>query len=235
MAALEGSSSSNADHSSPIAGGGYAHSSSGYDDTPESQRSGRGVGVPPKRGGSLSGGGSSSPRTGDDADFSSPEGLTSGQSEQMSHFKDYYSQDEIRAGEVVATLWAYQPRANDEWELERGDMLKVVGIWDDGWATGVRLEESAEQWEARRNANRDSGMSNGSSKQMLASPAAVESSGEIKAFPVSFASNEISSTPERLTPPQLVCVCLPQHWRKTVEGDTVDPSGSNQPPSSGSP
>jgi hypothetical protein len=182
MVALEGSASSHADHSSPIAGGGYVHSSSGYDDTPESQRSGLGVGDLPKRGGSLSGDGSS-PHTGDE--YSSPEGLGSGHSEQMSHFKDYYSQDEIRAGEVVATLWAYQPRANDEWELERGDMLKVVGIWDDGWATGVRLNESAEQWEARRSANRDSGVSNGSSRAMLADPSAADSSGEIKAFPVS--------------------------------------------------
>jgi hypothetical protein len=180
MVALEGSS--NDEHSSPIAGGGYVHSSSGYDDTPESQRSGLGVGELPKRGGSLSGDGSS-PHTGDE--YSSPEGLGSGHSEQMSHFKDYYSQDEIRAGEVVATLWAYQPRANDEWELERGDMLKVVGIWDDGWATGVRLTENAEQWEARRSANRDSGVSNGSSRAMMADPSATDSSGEIKAFPVS--------------------------------------------------
>ncbi|KAF2433875.1 hypothetical protein EJ08DRAFT_668548 [Tothia fuscella] len=213
MVALESNSSSHGDHSSPIAGGGYLHSSSGYDDTPESQRSGLGAASLPKRGGSLSGDGSS-PRT--DGEYSSPDGLASGHSEQMSHFKDYYSQDEIRAGEVVATLWAYQPRANDEWELERGDMLKVVGIWDDGWATGVRLDENAEQWEARRNANRDSGVFNGSSRQILASPGNTESSGEIKAFP-------------------LVCVCLPQHWRKTIEGDVADPSASHQPPPSGSP
>lgn len=188
MVALEGTSSSSGhQHSSPIAGGGYVHSSSGYDDTPESQRTGLGVGSLPKRGGSLSGDGSS-PRT---DEYSSPEGLASGHSEQMSHFKDYYSQDEIRAGDVVATLWAYQPRANDEWELERGDMLKVVGIWDDGWATGVRLDESAEQWEARRNANRDSGVSNGSSRQILTTPGATSDSGEIKAFPVSLMPSSV--------------------------------------------
>jgi len=212
MAALEGSSS-NGEHSSPIGPGGYVHSSSGYDDSPGSQRSTLGVGILPKRQGSLSGD-DSSPKTGDE--FSSPEGLASGHSEQMSHFKDYYSQDEIRPGDVVATLWAYQPRANDEWELDRGDMLKVVGIWDDGWATGVKLRERAEDWEARRSANRDSGVSNGSSRQVMAGSESTESDGEIKAFP-------------------LVCVCLPQHWRKTIEGDTVDPSGSigqhHQPPS----
>jgi hypothetical protein len=172
MAALEGPSSSNGEHSSPIAGGGY---SSGYDDSPESQRSGLGV-TAPKRGGSMPSDGSPTSRE----ELSSPEGLASGQSEQMSHFKDYYSQEEIRPNDAVAVLWAYQPRANDEWELERGDMIKVVGIWDDGWATGVKLRQRAEEWEAR-NANRDSGVSNGSRPLS----AEVVGDGEIKAFPVS--------------------------------------------------
>lgn len=180
MAALEGSPRE--EHSSPIGPGGYVHSSSGYDDSPDSGRS-LGVGVLPKRQGSLSDN-ESSPKTGD---FSSPDGMHSGHSEQMSHFKDYYSQDDVRPGDLVTTLWAYQPRANDEWELDRGDMLKVVGIWDDGWATGVKLRERAEDWEARRSANRDSGVSNGSSRAVMAgsNSESTESDGEIKAFPVS--------------------------------------------------
>ncbi|KAL9073152.1 MAG: hypothetical protein Q9157_004845 [Trypethelium eluteriae] len=157
-----------------------------YEDSPES-----GLRVPPKRSGSLSSGShlgaiaaagmedESSPQTNSNGEYSSPEGVGSGQSEQLTFFKDYYSQDEIRPGDKVAVLWAYQPRANDEFELERGDMLKVVGIWDDGWATGVRLIESAEDYEDdRHNPQRDSGMSNGSSRS---SP----TNGEIKAFPVS--------------------------------------------------
>ncbi|TID21735.1 SH3 domain-containing protein [Venturia nashicola] len=214
MAALEGSSRE--EHSSPIGPGGYVHSSSGYGDSPDSGRS-RGLvaGVLPKRQASLSDN-ESSPKT--RGSFSSPDGMNSGHSEQMSHFKDYYSQDDVRPGDLVTTLWAYQPRANDEWELDRGDMLKVVGIWDDGWATGVKLRERAEDWEARRSSNRDSGVSNGSSRAVMAGSNAesTESNGEIKAFP-------------------LVCVCLPQHWRKTIEGDTLDPSGSGGPPPSGSP
>jgi hypothetical protein len=180
MAALEGSPRE--EHSSPIGPGGYVHSSSGYDDSPDSGRS-LGVGVLPKRQGSLSDN-ESSPKTGE---FSSPDGMHSGHSEQMSHFKDYYSQDDVRPGDLVTTLWAYQPRANDEWELDRGDMLKVVGIWDDGWATGVKLRERAEDWEARRSANRDSGVSNGSSRAVMAgsNSESTESDGEIKAFPVS--------------------------------------------------
>jgi hypothetical protein len=177
------------------------------------------MGALQKRDGSLSShsvlGGTdshSSPHSGSNTDrnFSSPEGVASGQSEQLQFFKDYYSQDDIHPNDTVATLWAYQPRANDEFELERGDMLKVVGIWDDGWATGVRLSETAEQWEARRQLQRDSGVSGAT---MQSHP---ESENEIKAFP-------------------LVCVCLPQHWRKTIEGDSTDTgagSGGDSPPPS---
>lgn len=128
--------------------------------------------------------------------FSSPQGVGSQQSEQLPFFKDYYSQDDIHPGDRVAVLWAYQPRATDEFALERGDMLKVVGIWDDGWATGVMIDDRADDWEVRRQAQRDSGVSNASGRRD-SSPAA---SGEIKAFP-------------------LVCVCVPDHWRKTIEGD----------------
>lgn len=109
---------------------------------------------------------------------SSPEG-TSG-SEQLNAFKDYYSQDEIRPGDAVSTLWDYQPRANDEFGLERGDMLRVVGIWDDGWATGVRIPQHAQEWESVRHDQRDSVVS-GTSRDG-GSPAIT---GEIKAFPVS--------------------------------------------------
>lgn len=215
MSALEGSSTS--ENHSERAGvmTAFGDSQIGAYDSPESIR-GHLSGALPKRGGSLSShsaleSSTTSPQSGSDRarNFSSPDGVASGQSEQLQFFKDYYSQDDIHPNDTVATLWAYQPRAGDEFELERGDMLKVVGIWDDGWATGVRLGESAEQWEARKAEQRDSGVSNGSRR----SP--VESDSEIKAFP-------------------LVCVCLPQHWRKTIEGDSTDPHGSGgdrMPPS----
>jgi hypothetical protein len=136
--------------------------------------------------------------------MSSPQGMASQQSEQLPFFKDYYSQDDIHPGDRVAVLWAYQPRAADEFALERGDMLKVVGIWDDGWATGIMLDERAEEWETRRQAQRDSGVSNTSGRRDTSPPV----SGEIKAFP-------------------LVCVCLPEHWRKTIDGDGSTETGSS--------
>ena len=184
-------------------------SSSDFGDSPASDTRGGVLRAPPtafKRDGSLSSGsvlGSSVPQSPTSAGFSSPQGVASQQSEQLPFFKDYYSSDDIHPGDRVATLWAYQPRALDEFTLDRGDMLKVVGIWDDGWATGILLNERAEEWEARRQAQRDSGVSNTSGRRD-SSPAA---SGEIKAFP-------------------LVCVCLPEHWRKTIEGDGSTESGS---------
>lgn len=188
------------------------HSSSDeFGDSPESEPRAGVLRPPPtmRRTGSLSSG---SVLLGDDSGsngMSSPQGMGSSQSEQLPFFKDYYSQDEIHPGDRVSTLWAYQPRAADEFGLERGDMLKVVGIWDDGWATGVLLDERADEWEAKHQQQRDSGVSNGSGRAREQSPPV---SGEIKAFP-------------------LVCVCRPEHWKKTIDGDgsTDSASGAAQP------
>ncbi|KAI1192184.1 hypothetical protein F5B17DRAFT_3046 [Nemania serpens] len=137
--------------------------------------------------------------------MSSQPGINSHQSEQLPFFKDYFSRDDIHPGDRVAVLWAYHARVIDEFSLERGDMLKVVSIWDDGWATGVLLDERAEEWEARRQAQRDSGVSHASDRGRDTSPPV---NGEIKAFP-------------------LVCVCVPDHWRKNIEGDGSTEAGSS--------
>lgn len=157
--------------------------SEAYGDTPESRR-GHGPPTAGKRNGSLSSqtvlGALDDPSSPDtDGQVSSPEGVASGQSEQLPFFKDYYSEDDIHPNDKVSALWAYQPRAGDEFELERGDMLKVVGIWDDGWATGVRINERAESYDRKHKAQRDSGVSNGSSRGESPPPI-----GELKAFPV---------------------------------------------------
>lgn len=178
MAALEDTASEA--HSSPMAA--Y---SSGYEDSPDSQRSGYGGGVAGVAGiiGKRDASNGSSPKS--DEEPGSPQDISSGQSEQLSHFKDYYSNDDIHPGDRVSVLWAYNPRAADEWDLERGDMIKVVGIWDDGWATGYRISQRAENWDdVSRRANRDSGVSGGSRTR----PTSLEQGspdGEIKAFPVS--------------------------------------------------
>ena len=226
MSALEGESSS-----SPSNGAMAGVASRGFGDTSDSDAYADPVGrrrAPDtgRRQGSLSSqsvlgglGDSSSPQSGSGGQFSSPEGVASGQSEQLPFFKDYYSQDEIHPNDKVATLWAYQPRAPDEFELDRGDMLKVIGIWDDGWATGVRINDRAEDFDKHK-PQRDSGVSNGPDNGD-SSPLAT---GEIKAFPVS-AKSVLGILALWLIDMQLVCVCLPQHWRDTIEGD-----GGDEPP-----
>lgn len=223
MSALEGHSHS-AHSSSPhdrgasaagaVLGGaaGYAagrrhehqSSSSEFGESPNSAMQGGILRPPPnRRTASLSSGsvlGIDDPQT--PGSVSSPQALASNQSEQLPFFKDYYSQDEIHPGDKVATLWAYQPRAGDEFSLERGDMLKIVGIWDDGWATGVMINERADEWDEKRKMQRDSGVSNTSGRK----DQSPNVSGEIKAFP-------------------LVCVCLPDHWRRTIDGDGSTDSG----------
>ena len=191
MSALEVSSGDSPSYGLPVIGGVAEGSHKRYGDTSESEAHGdtpesrRGVGPPTrvKTHGTLSSqsvlGAVEDPNT----QTSSPEGLASGQSEQLPFFKDYYSDDDIHPNDKVATLWAYSPRAGDEFELERGDMLKVVGIWDDGWATGVRLNERAEDYVGKHKAQRDSGVSNGSGRGESPPP-----SGELKAFPVSSTS-----------------------------------------------
>lgn len=193
MAALEGTSSDEPARGDPVVAAeqqrthGYTSDSDPYTGDSDTRPEG-GRPVTTRRRGSLSSnsvfGGlaedDTSPNSGSGQEVSSPEGIASGQSEQLPSFRDYYSQDEIHPGDKVATLWAYQPRAGDEFELERGDMLKVVGIWDDGWATGVMISDRAEDYSSK-NPQRDSGVSNGSAAR-APSPAP---SGEIKAFPVS--------------------------------------------------
>ncbi|KAN0067514.1 hypothetical protein V8E54_014383 [Elaphomyces granulatus] len=220
MSALQGEPEDSPSPPRPeaVASGAVASSVAKYSDSSDSERltispegPSRRPPITGKRNGSLSstsvlaGEGESSPQSGTGGQFSSPEGVASGQSEQLPYFRDYYSQDDIHANDRVAVLWAYQPRAGDEFELDRGDMLKIVGIWDDGWATGVRINDRAEDFDAKHNVQRDSGVSNGSERRGSSPPPR----GEIKAFP-------------------LVCVCLPQHWRKIIEGDADHP---DEPPS----
>ena len=192
MSALEGNSI-DSPYGNPVLGGVAEGSQRRFGDTSESEayaenpESRRGFGPPTtgKRNGSLSSQSVLGPMddpspANTEGQNSSPEGGPSGQSEQLPFFKDYYSEDEIHPNDKVATLWAYSPRAGDEFELERGDMLKVVGIWDDGWATGVRIKDRAEDYGQKHKIQRDSGVSNGPGRGDSPPP-----SGELKAFPVS--------------------------------------------------
>lgn len=89
----------------------------------------------------------------------------------------------------VAVLFAYTPRAEDEFGLKRGDMYEVFHLWSDGWAVGRRLDFTIDQWVAP-----EPGLSASTPAQQEADgnsdweiPFNDENfdSSELKAFPVS--------------------------------------------------
>jgi hypothetical protein len=45
-----------------------------------------------------------------------------------------------------SVLWSYKPRETDEFTLDRGEILQILRISDDGCADGYRLGERAEEW-----------------------------------------------------------------------------------------
>ena len=53
-------------------------------------------------------------------------------------------------------------------------MIKVVDLWGDGWATGVKLAETFEQWEVRE-----------------ANSSTIQSDSKIKALPLGFVYRSI--------------------------------------------
>lgn len=110
------------------------------------------------------------------------------QPDHLSFFKDFYSLQDIHPGDVVAVVWEHEPRAEDEFAIERGDMVHIVTIWDDAWATGIMTDERAIEWDTEGNTQQSDQGGN------LPLPY-----GEIKVFP-------------------LVCVCLPSYWGKAMEG-----------------
>lgn len=110
-------------------------------------------------------------------------------------FKDAYSDSMITVGSLVATLWSYQPQTQDEFNLERGDMLEVVGVWGDGWATGRFSADRIDAWEEKHGILIDTDMADlqtGESTSLHRTQTSM-----VKAFP-------------------LICVCAPRHWRKAV-------------------
>ncbi|KAH6677078.1 hypothetical protein B0J14DRAFT_446560, partial [Halenospora varia] len=110
------------------------------------------------------------------------------QPDHLSFFKDFYSLQDIHPGDVVAVVWEHEPGAEDEFAIERGDMVHIVTIWDDAWATGFMTDERAIECDTEGNTQQSD---QGGNLPLLY--------GEIKAFP-------------------LVCVCLPNYWGKAMEG-----------------
>ncbi|KAN0091904.1 hypothetical protein V8E51_017751 [Hyaloscypha variabilis] len=108
-------------------------------------------------------------------------------------FRDTYSDSIFTAGDVVAVVWSYQPQTQDEFALERGDMIEIISIWNDGWATGRFSSDRIDAWEQKHGILIDMDLIElDPGSELRKVPTSV-----VKAFP-------------------LVCVCSPRYWRKAV-------------------
>ncbi|TVY93726.1 hypothetical protein LAWI1_G001871 [Lachnellula willkommii] len=85
------------------------------------------------------------------------------------------------------------PLTQDEFALERGDMIEIVNIWNDGWATGRVSPDRVDAWEKKHGTLIEADLietGNGAGLKK-------EAMSMVKAFP-------------------LVCVCAPRYWRKAI-------------------
>jgi hypothetical protein len=112
----------------------------------------------------------------------------------VASFRDAYSGTALRAGDLVAAVWAYQPQTADEFALERGDMIEIVKIWQDGWATGRFSSDRVDAWEGKHGILIDTDLID---MEERIAELQKEKADVVKAFP-------------------LVCVCAPRYWRKAI-------------------
>jgi hypothetical protein len=71
---------------------------------------------------------------------------------------DHYSTNAIVAQSEVVALWSYTPRLQDEMALERGDVVRIENLYDDGWALGRKLKTKVWDLTDDRSTTRDSGI-----------------------------------------------------------------------------
>jgi hypothetical protein len=139
-------------------------------------------------------------------------GTEASEAASVSVVADHYSTNAIHPQSEVVALWSYTPRLQDEMALERGDVVRIENLYDDGWALGRKIKVKV--WDlpdAERSTQRDSGV--GTSHRESSSTAHTSSlerppttsrsdkgkereipeAGSIKAFP-------------------MVCVCHRDAW-----------------------
>jgi hypothetical protein len=129
----------------------------------------------------------------------------------VSVIADHYSTNAIVQQSDVVALWSYSPRLADEMALERGDVVRIENLYDDGWGLGRKLKTKIWDLPEERSTERDSGigtshrassstthrlsseMPPGSSRSDKGKEKEVSETGSVKAFP-------------------MVCVCHRDAW-----------------------
>ena len=100
-------------------------------------------------------------RTSTTLSSTSPQSAEASEAASVSVVADHYSTNAILQHSEVVALWSYTPRLGDEMSLERGDVVCIENLYDDGWALGRKLRTKI--WdmlseESRSRSERDSGI-----------------------------------------------------------------------------
>ncbi|EMR09196.1 hypothetical protein PNEG_02533 [Pneumocystis murina B123] len=121
--------------------------------------------------------------------------------------KDYYSDHQITRNTEVVALYIYEPKMPDEMILERGDIIHVVSVWDDGWCSGIKIGK-LDNFNTKKNTFKNNIkylQSTNKNVSKLETEIQIDEL-TIKAFP-------------------LVCVCHKDSWKDVIESD-ISPSST---------
>lgn len=88
----------------------------------------------------------------------SPGGTEGSEAASVSVIADHYSTNAIHPQSDVVALWSYTPRLQDEMALERGDVVRIENLYDDGWALGRKMKTKVWDLPEERATERDSGI-----------------------------------------------------------------------------
>ncbi|KTW26673.1 hypothetical protein T552_02682 [Pneumocystis carinii B80] len=120
--------------------------------------------------------------------------------------KDYYSDHQITRNTEVVALYIYEPKMPDEMILERGDIIHVVSVWDDGWCSGIKIGK-LDNFNTKNAFKNNIKCLQSTSKNISKLETEIQIDElTIKAFP-------------------LVCVCHKDSWKDVIESD-ISPSST---------
>lgn len=148
-------------------------------------------------------------------------GTEASEAASVSTVVDPYSLLPIHQQSDVAALWTYLPRMDDEMPLDRGDVVRIENLYDDGWALGRKLKTKIWDMVDDRSTERDSGI--GTSQRASGSTArrASSDSPTAEGEPPSTSRSdkgkekEVSEMgPIRAFP--MVCVCHRDAWGEVL-------------------
>ena len=137
---------------------------------------------------------------------------------------DHYSTNAIVPQSEVVALWSYTPRLQVEMALERGDVVRIENLYDDGWALGRKLKVKVWDLPDDRSTTRDSGI--GTSQRESSSTAHRLSTESPPGEPPSTSRSDKGK--ERESPEAgsikafpMVCVCHRDAWAEVTISSTV--------------